>query len=158
MQWFVRAFIKASLVWLALGVTSGVAMAAHPVWTVYRPAHVHMTGLGFVTMMIYGVAYHVIPRFVGSPLHSARAAGWHWWASNVGLGLIVAGFAFRANGVFIGTPLLSAGGILSALGAYAFGYVLWRTLDGPAPQRESTSRARTTGTPLPVFEPPDSPR
>ena len=63
MQWFVKAFLKASLVWLSLGVTLGVAMAAHPTWTVYRPAHVHMTALGFVTMMIYGVAYHVVPRF-----------------------------------------------------------------------------------------------
>ena len=65
MTWFVKAFLKSSLAWLALGVTFGVAMAAHPVWTVYRLAHVHMMLLGFVTMMIYGVAYHVIPHFVG---------------------------------------------------------------------------------------------
>ena len=49
MDWFVKAFLKASLVWLVLGVTLGVAMAAHPVWTVYRPAHMHMVLLGFVT-------------------------------------------------------------------------------------------------------------
>jgi len=61
MEWFVRAFLKASLAWLAMGVTLGVAMAAYPPWTVYRLAHVHMVLLGFVTMMIYGVAYHVIP-------------------------------------------------------------------------------------------------
>ena len=75
MEWFVKAFLKASLAWLALGVTLGLAMAAHPVWTVYRAAHMHMVLLGFVTMMIYGVAYHVIPRFAGFPLHSRRGAG-----------------------------------------------------------------------------------
>ena len=69
MTWFVKAFLKSSLAWLALGVTFGVAMAAHPVWTVYRLAHVHMLLLGFVAMMIFGVAYHVIPRFAGFPLH-----------------------------------------------------------------------------------------
>jgi cbb3-type cytochrome oxidase subunit 1 len=79
MDWSVKAFVKASLAWLALGVTLGVAMAARPGWAVYRPAHLHMTLLGFVAMMIYGVAHHVIPRFVGHPLHSRRLAGWHWW-------------------------------------------------------------------------------
>ena len=89
MDWFVKAFIKASVTWLALGVTLGLAIAIHPLWVIYRPAHLHMALLGFVAMMIYGVAYHVIPRFVGFPLHSPRAAGWHWWMSNVGLVLIV---------------------------------------------------------------------
>jgi hypothetical protein len=62
MEWFVRAFAKASVAWLAAGVTLGVGMAARPAWAVYRPAHVHMVALGFVAMMIYGVAYHVVPR------------------------------------------------------------------------------------------------
>ncbi|HWJ22638.1 MAG TPA: hypothetical protein VNS52_09845 [Gemmatimonadaceae bacterium] len=142
MQWFVKAFLKASLAWLSLGVTLGVAMAAHPAWTVYRPAHVHMTALGFVTMMIYGVAYHVIPRFAGVPLHSTRAAAWHWWASNAGLALMVAGFFVRANGVAAGTPILATGGSLSALGAYTFAYVLWRTIDGTVPLRKAVPRER----------------
>ena len=143
MEWFVRAFLKASLSWLVLGVTAGVAMAARPQWAVYRPAHVHMVLLGFVTMMIYGVAYHVIPRFAGFPLHSRRAAVWHWWASNVGLATMVAGFTARAAGAAPGTPILVAGGALSALGAYTFAYVLWRTLDGPASVRAAAARARS---------------
>jgi len=132
MDWFVKAFLKASLAWLTLGVTLGVAMAAHPVWTVHRPAHMHMVMLGFVTMMIYGVAYHVIPRFTGAPLYSRRAAAWHWWVSNVGLALMVVGFALRANAAPVATPLLAVGGSLSAIGAYVFAYVLWRTMDGAA--------------------------
>lgn len=156
MQWFVRAFIKSSLAWLALGVTFGVAMAVHPVWTVYRPAHMHMTALGFVTMMIYGVAYHVIPRFAAVALHSARAAAWHWWISNAGLALMVAGFVIRANDATIGTPLLAAGGVLSALGAYTFAYVLWRTLDASPRLRAPAGAASAAGVRLPVLETPDS--
>jgi hypothetical protein len=52
MDWFVKAFLKASVAWLAIGVTLGVAMAVHPAFIIYRPAHVHMNLLGFVTMMI----------------------------------------------------------------------------------------------------------
>ena len=148
MEWFVKAFVKASLAWLALGVTLGVAMAAHPVWTVYRPAHVHMVALGFVTMMIYGVAYHVIPRFSGHPLYGRPAAAWHFGASNVGLACMVLGFVARADGAAVGTPIVATGGVLSALGAYTFAVLIWRTIDGPARLRAAATRARaaTEGT------------
>jgi cbb3-type cytochrome oxidase subunit 1 len=141
MDWFAKAFIKASVLWLAIGVTFGVAMAAHPVWGVYRTAHMHMTLLGFVTMMIYGVAYHVLPRFTGHPLWSRRLAGWHWWMSNVGLTLMVAGFILRidlAVGVRAATMILTSGGVLSTLGAYAFVLNIWHTIDG---RRASSGRA-----------------
>ncbi len=53
MDWFVNAFLKASLAWLAAGVSLGVAMAVHPAWAIYRAAHLHMNLLGFVAMMIF---------------------------------------------------------------------------------------------------------
>ena len=134
MEWFVRAFLKASLVWLTLGVTLGVAMALEPGWIVYRPAHVHMNLAGFVTMMIFGVAYHVIPRFTGRPLHDRALAGRQWWASNVGLAAMVVGFVVRAHDAGAGRALLGVGGLLAAGGAYAFAYNLWRTI-GPAAER-----------------------
>ncbi|MDB4879402.1 MAG: cytochrome c oxidase subunit [Gemmatimonadetes bacterium] len=140
MDWFVKAFLKASLAWLSLGVTLGVAMAAHPPWTVYRLAHVHMVLLGFVTMMIFGVAYHVVPRFAGVPLHGRRAAGWHWWIANAGLALMAAGFMLRGRGIAHATMLLSIGGSLSAAGAYLFAWLLWRTIDGPAQRGVSLGR------------------
>ena len=157
MDWSVRAFLKASLAWLAAGVTVGVATAAHPVWTVYRPVHEHMTLLGFVTMMIYGVAYHVIPRFAGLPLHNTRLPVWHWWASNVGLAGIVAGFALRVSGRSppgISAAVLATGGSLAALGAYMFVYNVWRTLSGTpvpvsTPRVVIQPRTRSTVPPAP---------
>lgn len=147
MDWFVKAFMKASLTWLAVGVTLGVAMAAHPPWVIYRPAHLHMLVLGFVTMMIFGVAYHVVPRFTGHPLHGRRAAGWHWWVSNVGLLLLAVGFIMRPHAWTGATPVLTAGGVLAASGAYLFAYLIWRTIDGPAAVRraaaEAAARARS---------------
>jgi len=130
MDWFVERFIKASLVWFGLGITLGVAMAVQPALAAYRVAHMHMNLLGFVTMMIFGVAYHVIPRFTGHALYSRRLAGAHWWISNAGLALLVTGFAL---GLHIGAaqiPLLAIGGVLSAAGGFAFIVNLWRTIDG----------------------------
>lgn len=151
MDWFVRAFLKASVSWLALGVTLGVAMAAHPAWTVYRPAHMHMSLLGFVAMMIFGVAYHVIPRFSGSPLHDRRIAGAHWWVANAGLVLMVVGFVLRAGGaawLAVATPVLATGGMLSVLGAYAFAWNIWRTIGAAEAAARHASRVRTTDTPV----------
>jgi cbb3-type cytochrome oxidase subunit 1 len=141
MTWFAKAFLKASLAWLALGVTLGVAMAVHPAWAIYRLAHVHMLLLGFVMMMICGVAYHVVPHFVGFRLHRPDLAEWHWWGANVGLALMASGFVVRVRAPFAGTVLLGTGGILSALGAYTFVYVIWRTLDGPSAMRAAAAKA-----------------
>ena len=127
--------MKASLVWLALGVTLGLGIAVRPEWIIYRPVHVHMNVLGFVTMMIYGFAYHVVPRFTGHQLFSRRLAGWHWWIANAGLAGMILGFITRVHsGASAGVPskiLLSVGGTLAAMGAYAFIYNMWRTMGGP---------------------------
>ena len=141
MDWFVKAFLKASLAWLTAGVSLGIGMAVHPAWTVYRTAHLHMNLLGFVTMMIFGVAYHVIPRFTGHPLHSPRLAGLQWWLANIGLALFVTGLALLPATRYA-TPariVVAAGGLLSGLAAYAFVYNMWRTIDGPARRRTDTS-------------------
>jgi cbb3-type cytochrome oxidase subunit 1 len=139
MDWFARAFVQASLVWLALGVTVGAAMAAYPPWTIYRPIHMHMTLLGFVTMMIFGVAYHVVPRFVGRPLWSRNLAAVHVWVSNIGLGIMCIGFALRVSSsvnTTFATSTLGVGGALSAGGAYLFAFNLWRSI-GTRAEREA---------------------
>jgi cbb3-type cytochrome oxidase subunit 1 len=129
MDWFVKAFLKASVAWLALGVTLGVAMGVKPAWSIYRTAHLHMLLLGFVGGMIFGVAYHVIPRFVGSPLRNPKAAAAHWWFANIGLAVMVVGFVLRAQGKPISSALLGIGGTAAAVGAYIFAYLIWMTLD-----------------------------
>jgi cbb3-type cytochrome oxidase subunit 1 len=142
MDWFVKAFLRSSVAWLAAGVTLGVAMGVHAPWSIYRTAHLHMLLLGFVAQMIFGVAYHVIPRFTGNPLRSPRAAGAHWWVTNIGLAAMVAGFALRARGNPASAAWLGVGGTLAAVGAYIFGYVVWRTLDGP--KRDKGGKALRT--------------
>lgn len=161
MEWFVKRFMKASVTWLALGVTLGLAMAVHPPWTVLRPVHMHMNLLGFVSMMIFGVGYHVVPRFAGFPLHSRRAAGWHWWLANAGLAMLVLGMAIRTQRVgpaahAAATVFASVGGVSAAVGAYIFGWIVWRTIDGPRALQAGNARAAravappTAGRGLPV--------
>lgn len=131
MQPFVRRFLRASLVWFGVGVVIGVSMAFAPPTLAYRPAHVHANLLGFVSMMIFGVAYHVIPRFTGNPLHRPALATAHMWIANLGLSLIVAGWIGRVWAAGPGTIAVRLGAALSAAGAALFIYNIWRTL-GPA--------------------------
>jgi Cytochrome C and Quinol oxidase polypeptide I len=135
-------FLKASLLWLALGVSLGVAMAVHPAWVIYRPVHLHLLLLGFVTMMISGVAYHVFPRFAATPLHAPRLMAVHLGLANAGLVLVACGFVARAHAVAHAPLVLGLGGSLSAAGAYLLGWNLWRTLDKAAipPSRLAPAR------------------
>ena len=141
MDWFVTRFLKASLAWFGAGISLGLLMAVRPGFAIYRTAHLHMNLLGFVAMMIFGVAYHVIPRFSGHPLHSRRLAGAHWWIANAGLALFVSGFLLVPH---VGRPalaLVALGGVTSAAGGYCFIYNLWRTLDGSAEARRALGHA-----------------
>ncbi len=47
--------------------------------------HVHILLLGFVAMMIYGVGYHILPRFMGRPIYSHRLGNIQVWLANVTL-------------------------------------------------------------------------
>lgn len=137
MDWFAKAFIKAALVWLGLGVTLGLVMAVYPATAVYRTAHLHMNLLGFVSMMIYGVAYHVLPRFTGNAIHNVSIAVAQLWLANLGLALLASGFLLRAHGVLTGMSMLVLGGVMGAAAAYCFIYNIWRTLEGSPPLRRT---------------------
>lgn len=150
MEWFVKAFLRASLAWLGAGVSLGVAMAIHPAWAIYRTAHMHMNLLGFVTMMIFGIAYHVIPRFAGHPLHSRRLAMAQWWLANVGLALFVAGLALRVHPATVGLSvgIVGTGALLSAFACYVFIYNIWRTVGGPPARQAAAAQPAAPSVPV----------
>lgn len=129
MDWFVRSFLKGSLVWFSVTVLLAVAMAVVPTLAIYRTAHLHIALLGFVTQMIYGVALHVIPRFFGQPLVHRHMAEVQFWTSQVGLTALATGFALRITGVAGASALVAVGGTLSAVGAACFVVNIWRTID-----------------------------
>jgi heme/copper-type cytochrome/quinol oxidase subunit 1 len=129
METFVRGFVRSSLVWLGVGAALGLWMIFDPGVLAYRPAHMHANLLGFVSMMIFGVAYHILPRFTGRPLRSRRAPMIHLVLANAGLALMVAGFMTRVSHAGVGRLLLQAGGISSTIGIALFITNIWRTIE-----------------------------
>lgn len=150
MDWFVKAFIRASLGWFALGVLLGIALAAYPPWVIYRPAHAHMNVVGFLTMMVFGVGYQLLPRLFGHPLYSRRMAVAHWWLANSGLGGMVAGFVMQPHIGRTGSTIVAVGGVLFSLGALGFVFNMWRTFN----LADARARARALERMLPTRDEP----
>ena len=118
-------------------------------WTI---AHVHVGGLGWNGMLIFGILYWLIPRIYNTKLYSSKLANFHFWISTLGilfyaLPMYFAGFAqyfmlreFTPEGVlkypnFLETvvqiipmyQLRAFGGTLYLIGALAMVYNLWAT-------------------------------
>ena len=86
MDKYAKAFVKAGLIYLGIGTIMGICMVVWPDirFTITR-VHVHLLLLGFMSMMIYGVGYHILPRFMGRPVYSARLGNTQVWLANITL-------------------------------------------------------------------------
>lgn len=78
-------------------------------------AHGHIMLLGFILMMIYGIALHVLPRFGGFPLYSEQMADWQLYCANTGLPLMIAGWLGWRD------MLVLAGGVFTYSAIVLFG-------------------------------------
>lgn len=150
MDWYVKAFIRSSLAWFALGILLGVAIAVRPNWVVYRPAHAHLNAVGFLTMMLFGVGYQLLPRLFGHQLRSRGLAVAHVWLANAGLAAMVTGFLLAPHVGVRSVPVTATGGILFAAGALSFVGNLWLTFDAadarhrPGPPAQPPARKLPT--------------
>jgi cbb3-type cytochrome oxidase subunit 1 len=86
MDKYAKTFVKSSLIYLGIGTIMGVWMVLSPDFrfTLTR-VHVHILLLGFMAMMIYGVGYHILPRFMGRPIYSHRLGNIQVWLANITL-------------------------------------------------------------------------
>lgn len=127
-------FIKASWVYLALTVTVGLTFTLWPqgIWS-HRVMHAHVALLGWVSLFIFGFAYHVIPRISQRNLYSERLATLHFYLANIGIVGLAASFTLIPRRGWDAVQLLApAAGFSFALGAYFFVINIWKTI-GPDP-------------------------
>lgn len=85
MDRFAKGFVVMSIIYLGISTIIGIVMLGHQNLLAIRFVHSHLNMLGWVSMMIYGVGYHILPRFMGRPLYSTRMAGWQFYLANIGL-------------------------------------------------------------------------
>ena len=85
MDRFVKNFIIMSIIYLAIASLLGIAILHHPDLMRFKFVHSHLNMLGWVSMMIFGVGYHILPRFAGKPLKSPKMGEAQFWLANIGL-------------------------------------------------------------------------
>ena len=121
-------FAWASLIYLVIGSTMGVIMLLTS--ESIKPSHGHVLLIGFVSMMIFGVGYHLLPVFAGTDLYSLRLAEIQFWLQNIGLiGLaFTMPYRYASENYMTGTIIF---GIVSLFGIYLFAYNIARSLITP---------------------------
>ncbi len=97
MERFVKRFIIISIVYLGISSMIGVLMLNNYQFITLKFIHSHLMLLGWVSMMIFGVGYHILPRFAGIPLKSRKIGETQFWIANIGLiGMV----AFYTIGIY----------------------------------------------------------
>jgi cbb3-type cytochrome oxidase subunit 1 len=117
-------FIRASIFYLLFGITLGLTMALPGGYTWMATtgqgqpniAHAHSNLLGFMLMMVMGVAYHIFPRFTGNPIRRPKVAWVNFWCCQVGTIGMISGFLVRG----LVPWLVPAAAIIQVVGIVCF--------------------------------------
>jgi cbb3-type cytochrome oxidase subunit 1 len=135
----VRRYVKTSFVFLVAGLLIGVYMiTAQFVFDAYPPrlfttAHAHLLLVGFMLMMVMGVATWMFPRPArdDTAYRPELAEGVYWIMSLAtaarAAGELLAGF-FPSPALRL---LIAAGGLGQVLGALLFVFNMWRRVRMP---------------------------
>ncbi|MBI2303616.1 MAG: DUF1858 domain-containing protein [Chloroflexi bacterium] len=141
-----EVFVRAAYLWLVVAtlmsvgytIYSGVTgnQVTHSLVGAYR----HALTVGFITMMIFGMAHRILPVFGGVRLYNRGFMMAAFILLNLGNGLRVVSqpLADIFGGVFF--PIMGSSGFIELLATVFFGYNIWRTID----QRWYEGEARPT--------------
>ncbi|MBE7444004.1 MAG: hypothetical protein HS132_01570 [Planctomycetia bacterium] len=124
-----KNFVRASLIYFFIAAILGtimISMRSYPAQLLF--SHVHLNLLGWMSMMIYGVGYHILPRFSGTPLAYPKIGNLQFYLANIGLvGLVSFRPIHPLAEIFAGVQIVSAG---------LFVFNIWMSLIPPKPEPE----------------------
>lgn len=127
-----RLFIKVAFAHLAAALGLGVAMAAARAgllggWVLaLEPAWVHLLVVGWLTQLIFGVAFWLFPRHSREDPFGATGLAWSaFWLLNGGLFARVIAEPAVAMDAGGWAALLVASSLAQALGALAYVLYIW---------------------------------
>jgi cbb3-type cytochrome oxidase subunit 1 len=129
MDRFVKGFIVMSVVYLGIAAILGIIMLGNQNAMAMKFVHSHLNMLGWVSMMIYGVGYHILPRFMGRALYSNKVGEVQFYLANISL---VSMLLFYTLNVFspgdLYRTLTVLSGAVQALAIFLFFYNMLMTL------------------------------
>jgi heme/copper-type cytochrome/quinol oxidase subunit 1 len=123
-------YLRMSVVYFVVGAFIGFSILLWPDKSgYYIPVHVHVNLLGFMSMMIYGVGYHILPKFSGRYIYSPRIMKIQFWLSNAGLvGMSVSWpFVIRGDAALAETMLMVSA-LVSMISVVLFAFNILKTI------------------------------
>lgn len=112
-----RTLLKIAIIYFLIGICFGLYMSLFHVFSL-ATVHVHMNLLGWMSLAIAGIIYHLYPN-----LAKTASAKIHFWLHNIGLPVMMICIALAilgAGGIFF--PLAALGGAITVIGIFFFGY------------------------------------
>jgi len=131
--------IRIAAVYLAVGVTMGIVMGITQNF-VLAPVHAHINLLGWASLAIMGVIYHLHPEAA-----QTRLARIHFRVHTIALPVFMVGLAMMLTGHEAFVPLVIAGASAVAVGIFVFVVNIWRCVR-PAPVPAAAAPAARVAT------------
>jgi cbb3-type cytochrome oxidase subunit 1 len=129
MDRFVKGFIVMSIVYLGVAAILGIVMLGNQNVMALKFVHSHLNMLGWVSMMIYGVGYHILPRFMGRALYSNKVGEAQFYLANISLVSMLLFYTLNVYGPSTAYLTLTiASGIVQVLSVFLFFYNMLMTL------------------------------
>jgi len=138
MDRFVKNFIIMSIFYLTLSSILGIVMFHHPQTLSFKFVHSHLNMLGWVSMMIYGVGYHILPKFAGKFLKSPKLAELQFWIANVSLIVMLLFYTMNVlspTSSYITIATLAGAAHVFSIGIFFYNMVATLLPAAPPPQR-----------------------
>lgn len=140
--------LKIAAVYLMIGVTMGFVMGLARDFR-FAPVHAHLNLLGWASLALAGLVYHVYPAATRT-----RLARLHFWLHVTGLPVFMLGLLALLSGFDEAMPIVAVGATTTWLAVLAFVVNLMRTLRGGDDSGEAIvfARQERAGFPAPLAE------
>ena len=125
-----KNFVRASLVYFCMSAILGASMFfCGPLRGTQIPyIHGHIMLLGWMSMMIYGVGFHILPRFSGNPVAYPWLSVVQFYLANVSLVGLMASYVFISSTT--GTPT-RVFAVLQVISIFMFAVNIWCSIIAP---------------------------
>ena len=126
-----RLFIKTSLVYLTLSTILGVLITIGPG---YSFMHSHFALVGWVSFMLFGLAYESIPRYTSRALFSKNLGMIQFWLANIGLIGLSLSYPFmrmymlKEKDASDAIAAVMIFGLIEAFSCFIFVYNIWKSM------------------------------
>lgn len=125
-RWFIKSAILYLVAALALSVAMQSPLAGHvPALRVVWPTYLHLLVVGWLTQLIFGVAFWLFPKYSPSSPRGSDRLGWICFVLlNIGLLLRVVAEPLQGLGRPAG-PVLAGSAVAQLLAGWAFVVNTW---------------------------------